>query len=149
LIVLGPPGVPVERLAVHKTLELLLHNDRNNVVQIWTRVALMRMDKPSEQHLDAIAKFLKNTDANLRTNAARALGSIGREAKTQVSELLRASNVEQDLTTLFWMIDSLGHIGQGALPAVPELKTFLTHKEPAIKEAAAWAIREIEGKPAK
>jgi HEAT repeat protein len=146
LIVLGPPLAPADRLAVQRTLATMLKNERNRVVQIWTRVALMRMEKPSDEHLTAIGKYLKSPDAQARSHAARALGVVGKESKKQVGDVVDALQREEDPVGMFWMIKSLGQIGEGAQTAVPLLTKFsVQHKDETIRRAATESLQQIQG----
>lgn len=146
IIILGPPAQLKDKQAVERALGILMQNERNKIVQIWTRVAVMRMEKPSELHLGAIARYLKNPEAQARSHAARALGTLGRESKGQVTELANAAASEQDDITLYWMLWALGRMEEAAKAAVPTLMQLQQHKEPAIRQAATDALDNIQGK---
>lgn len=145
LIALGPPATGADKTAVMSDLDLLLKNDRNTIVKIWARMALMRMDKVTDTHLKAIAAFLKNSDPEVRIHAARALATIGPDAKAQVSTLMTQLD-DNDLTALYWVIVALAQMGDAALPAVPALTQLRNHKDEAIKRAADEAVEKIKAK---
>src|SRR5262249_51329786 len=123
----------------------LLNNDRNLVVKIWARMALMRMEQVSENHLKAIGGFLRNSDPEVRIHAARALATIGPDAKSQVPYLMSQLD-DKDLQVLYWVIVALAQMGDAALPAVPTLSELKNHKDVVIKRAAEEAIEKIKAK---
>ena len=145
LIALGPPATGADKAAVMGDLDLLLRNDRNTIVKIWARMALMRMDKVTETHVKAIAYLLKNSDPEVRIHAARALATIGPDAKGQVSTLMEQLD-DKDLTALYWVIVALAQMGDAAMPALPVLGQLRNHKDEAIKRAADEAIEKIKAK---
>jgi HEAT repeat protein len=88
MISIGRPNDPILYSAVKKALEDRLV-DRDQTVKVWAYAALMAMeDSVDKKHLQATIKFLTHKEAKVRTNAARALGSLGTRAKGAESALV-------------------------------------------------------------
>jgi HEAT repeat protein len=51
---------------------------------------------------------------------------------------------ERERRDALWMLDKLG---PAAAKAVPGLQKLLTHKDPAVRQAAAEALKKIRQKP--
>ena len=90
LMVLGPPVSANDKQVIIQSLKSAIP-DKNKVVSIWARMGQMRMDNDiTEAQLSAIAKHLKGTELSPRIHAARALGTIGPQAKAKVPDLMAA-----------------------------------------------------------
>lgn len=145
LITLGPPALAADKNYTMSILQQLLNNDRDQIVKIWARMALMRMDKVHDGHLKIIGGLLKNSDPDVRIHAARALATIGPDAKGQVPYLM-AQLDDKDLTVVYWVIVALAQMGDASLPALTSLAELSKHKDQAIKRAAEEAIDKIKAK---
>lgn len=145
LISLGPPDLLADKKYTLDILNQLLVNDRNQIVKIWARVALMRMDKVVDSYVKEIGKMLKQSDPELRIHSARALATIGSEAKTQVPYLVSQLD-DKDLQVLYWVIVALAQMGQDAASALTPLTELRSHKDESIKRAAEEAIEKIKAK---
>jgi HEAT repeat protein len=145
LITLGPPGTPADKNYTVTELEQLVRNDSSMAVKIWARMAVMRMDKVTDTHVKAIGAQLKNSDPEVRVHAARALATIGPEAKGQISNLM-AQLDDKDLQVVYWVIVALAQMGDAAMPALSALEKFKGDKDEAIRRAAEEAIEKIKAK---
>lgn len=144
LIVLGPPIEARDKLAEKQKLEMLLA-DKSKVVQIWARVAIMRLEKVSAQHLLPIAKFLKDPDMRVRVNAARAFAIMGKDAKSSIKDLIYALD-DKEPSVVVWVCLALGEMREAAQEALPKLEALADHQDPRVKQAAAEAIGKIKAK---
>lgn len=93
IIKLGAPNNQAVRASVVKTLEDILKDKgtaKNLPVLIWTHVALMRMDKESDDHVKAVTDQLKSPDPEARVEAATALDLLAVVGITRVPELIEA-----------------------------------------------------------
>lgn len=145
LIVLGPPVHITDKAAEKKALEQHVH-DRSKVVEIWARVAVMRLDKVSQLHLIPIAKHLKDSDMRVRINAARAFAIMGKDAKSSSKDLVYALD-DKEANVLMWVCIALGEMQDAAQEALPKLETLTEHADPRVKQAATEAIAKIKAKP--
>jgi HEAT repeat protein len=145
LIVLGPPQQGAEKAAEKRALEALVGSDRSHLVRVWAHVAIMRLDKVSPGHLGAVAKFLKDPEARVRVNAARAFAIMGQDAKVEVKELTYALD-DKEVEVLVWVCLALGEMHDAAQEALPKLEGLTEHQDPRVKQAAAEAIGKIKTK---
>jgi HEAT repeat protein len=148
LVALGKPTVPAERQWVIRALTRDGLNDRDKTVGLWARVALMRMEKVTEPHLQAVGNFLKNSDVTLRIQAVRALGTLGAEAESCVPQLVEALE-DPDPRVIVMAASALKRMGKAARPSVPDLEKLAANKNDVIRQVAQDAIESIMGKPTK
>lgn len=146
MIILGPPAQPQAAQATTKSLETLIKTEPNPLVSLWSRIAIMRMNKNlvTPTNITAISKFQKHTDPGIRCQAAQALAMLTSEAKSTVLPLIMDGLKDKDLNVVLFTVGVLGNLGENAKVAVPELqKLAKDSKEDDIKEAAAMAIEAI------
>jgi HEAT repeat protein len=150
LIVLGPPAQAIDKAQERRALEALTHDKSKDgkVVDIWARVAIMRLDKVSPHHLAPIAKYLKDPDMRVRMNAARAFAIMGKDAKANVRDLTYALD-DKEPDVLVWVCIALGEMRDAAQEALSKLEGFNEHQDPRVKQAAADAIGKIKAKARK
>jgi HEAT repeat protein len=142
LYALGPPSAASDKQRTMQSL-LNLTNARDKMVAVWAHLTIMRFDKKrSEKHLEAIGKLLRHTESAVRVNAARALGMLGPEARSQVPELAIALK-DEDVIVVGWAIAALQAIGKGAQQAVPDLQKLTEHKNQGVQQMAKAAIEVI------
>src|SRR5262249_13880821 len=120
LIVLGPPVHITDKTAEKRLLEERTR-DKNKVVEIWARVAVMRLDKVSQHHLSPISKYLQDPDLRARVNAARAFTIMGQDAKSSVKDLAYALN-DKEPDVVVWVCVALGEMHAASQDAVPKLE---------------------------
>jgi HEAT repeat protein len=109
---------------------------------------MMRMDKPSDVHFAALAKYLKHHAATVRVHAIRALGAFGADAAAYVPNLVDCLN-DQDTTVAGWAILALKAVGSDAKAAVPDLEKLAAGKNATLKSMAEDAIAAITKKTPK
>jgi HEAT repeat protein len=150
LIVLGRPDKQVDRARIEAGLTRLF-KDPNKHVQIWSRLGVMRFQDVNEKHLVEIGKMLKEPEATVRSHAARALGTVGPQAKSRVHELVDALQAEQDPPTVYWIVWAMVQIGDAAPRALAALKQLTQSKDPDLKmigeEAIKMLVKGKEGAP--
>jgi HEAT repeat protein len=145
LIVLGPPMQGNEKAAERRALEAHVSHDKSKIVQIWARVALMRLDKVSAHYLEPIAKLLKDPDMRVRMNAARAFAIMGKDAKGNVRDLVYALD-DKEPEVLVWVCLALGEMRDAGQEALTKLEALAEHQDARVKHAAAEAIGKIKAK---
>ena len=96
-----------------------------------------------KQSTNSLIGRLRDSDASVRWQAARALGERRSEATVVVpalGEALKDENafVRRDVAT------ALGKIGPEAKSAVPALRTALRDRERSVRRAAAEALKRID-----
>lgn len=142
LIYLGRPSQKADLDNEKAGLERLIR-DRDLLVGLWARVALMRIDKVSEKDIRAIGQMLRSTDLAHRVNAANALGLIGPEAKSQVPDLIQALE-DKDEGVIAAVITALALMGDEASRAIPALRKVAEGKNDALGGLAKEAIEKIK-----
>jgi HEAT repeat protein len=146
LIILGPPAQATDKNAERRALEALFHDKHNNkVVEIWARVAIMRLDKVSPHHLVPVARFLKDPDMRVRLHAARAFAIMGKDAKANVKDLIYCLD-DKEPDVLVWVCLALGEMRDAGQEALPKLQGLTEHEDARVKQAAAEAIGKIKAK---
>jgi hypothetical protein len=147
LVALGPPGPATERKLVEDALASVASKDRDKTVQIWAHVGVMRMSKVDPKRLDKIGEFLTDSVLMVRCEAARVLGLIGPDAKSQVRRLVSALD-DKDALMQGQVIMTLGEMGNAASSAVEKLEAFAKDtKNPGLKAAAEAAVKVIKKPP--
>ena len=142
-IVLGPPAKAADKATVQRALVLTL-KDSNKHVAIWGHMAQMRMEKVSDEHLAAIAKYLKNDEISVRAHVGRALGTIGRDARSRLPELIDALQVEQEPEAIYWIVWAIMNV-EGATPrAMSAVSQLLQHKDKEVRKMAEIALKMLK-----
>jgi HEAT repeat protein len=145
IIHLGQPADAADIEALKNALVLNVKRDPYNLVKIWSRVALMRLDEKfvNDENLGEIAKGLAERDQATQLAAAEALGMVGRSAGSQLSALIAATDSD-DPYVVAAAVQAMGYIGHPkAIEPLTKLKDG--HKEGAIRFAAEDAIARING----
>jgi HEAT repeat protein len=152
LILLGKPRLLSDQKEEEALLQKLTSVKQPKKVSIWARVCLLRLadkvsgDKVSEKYLSEIAHHLKSDgDYQARLQAAHALATVGREARSRIPDLIDALD-DKEPTVLVYVCIALGEMGDVADKAVPFLKRLTEHENEAVKQAAKEAIKKITEK---
>jgi HEAT repeat protein len=156
LIRLGLPGQPADRNKEKQALYTMATSSRQPPkVSIWAHAALWMLDKPTgqnspykagQQHLAAIAKFLKSTDLQSREHAVRALGVIGPDAASRVPDLIDILE-DKNPGIVGLTCVALSNMGDAAREALPVLeKMSQRHPDDGVREAARLAVEKIKEK---
>jgi HEAT repeat protein len=143
LIILGPPENSTLKNRVVDALARCAGRDPRKLVRIWAEVGVLRMTKVTPKSLNAIGSYLKDPILGNRCNAARALGAIGPDAKSQVPKLIKALDDKEPIM-VSWTLWALVEMEQKAKPALPKLKKMLEKtKDPTLKKSIKDAIQTI------
>jgi hypothetical protein len=139
-----PPQTPLPRLG--NALKQRLTAERDKIVLLWVRVAIMALDATqiTDKNIDAVGKDMKSTDPELRLAAVRAVGLMGPAAKRLVQDLIDALPRATDPILAVELCRALGRMGQHAERAIPSLGTAELQKDEAVKTAAMAAIADIK-----
>jgi HEAT repeat protein len=152
---LGRPANPNELSMSLQALQKASHSDPDKAVEIWAEVALMAVDKVTDKGLDDVAKHItKGKDVVAKLTAARALGAMGKEAKSKVGDIAKMLD-DDDPTVMAGALDVLAGFGTTARAAIPAVERFaekldqnMTMKKEQreyFKAAAKYTIQQIEG----
>jgi HEAT repeat protein len=156
LLFLGRPATTADKGREDAALRLL-YTDKHEKVAIWSRVVFMRINSVSEDHLSAIAKFLKppRGDASKadtlkavegRVEALKAFATIGYDAKSKVDDIMNCLD-DKDSYVQIWAIAAISQMkdaGAKAIPMLEKLETTPT-SDSTVKEAAKSAIERLGG----
>ncbi len=146
---LGIPGAPNDQAYIVAALKQAL-KDRYKSVVIWAHVGLMALGDPQTAHMPAILAYLKGKDFEAHLEAIRALGAMGKNAKSAVPELTyELQGPEPSLVVAAcW---ALGEMKEDAAPALATLEELRAKKDvlEPVKKEATDAIEHITGKTAK
>jgi HEAT repeat protein len=148
-VALGQMGRPIDALLVQVLKELqAAQNDRDKVVQIWSQVSLMALDKVTDQGLGFLVKQLKHPETEVRINAIQALGTLGPKARSVAPNLLDAlADKEVGVVVLSCQaLVALGDSGPKVVNALSELSENKKAEEP-IQKAAARAAELLKNPP--
>jgi HEAT repeat protein len=152
VIRLGPPSGNFPVLGT--TLERRLTAERDKVVLIWVRVAIMALDakQHTDKNIEAVTKEMKSADPELRVAAVRAIGIMGPVASRMVQDLIDALPRATDPVLTIELCRALGRMGPAAERAIPSLETLDLQPNEGVKAAAKTAIADIKraietGKP--
>lgn len=91
----------------------------------------------------ALADVLRESDADLRLNAAIALGKIGKEGVGPVTKLLEVADAE----VRAYALTALGWIGPAARSTEPRVLKALKDKADGVRAKAAFALGRIDADP--
>src|SRR5262249_32092852 len=129
LLLLGPPTDKPTKLGLTQDLQKVVRTDRDKSIRVWAQVAWMQNTQGTTDRLGSSSGTLLNgPDLAARCAAARALGVMGKEAKSQVPSLIRALD-DKDNLVVTWAIWALGQMGSSAERALPALQRIAANKE--------------------
>jgi len=129
----GQPAVPV-------LLRALTHEDVE--LRQWASRYLVQL-KPAPQDATILAAALKDENAEVRANAARVLGKLGRAADAAVPTLIALlKDVEPEVR--LGAAEALGELGEPARAAGPALKALRRDRQEGVRRAAALALGKVE-----
>jgi HEAT repeat protein len=116
-----------------------LNNDEAHRLRSGAARALELMGPKARAALPALAKALRDDDANISMRASFALARIGEAAVPQLMRGLEA----RPFHTRLLSINALSRIGAGAHQAIPALVVALDDKSSQIAEQASHALSSI------
>ncbi len=111
--------------------------------------ALRQMGRPVAADVPALLEVLKEkkageaADLSFRSEAARALGMVGVEAKAHIMEITALVKDGEPAIKAMVAYALSSDLAPIALPAVPTLKEAFGNKEPAVRAAVVYALGEI------
>ncbi|MEG4276798.1 HEAT repeat domain-containing protein [Microcoleus sp. MON1_C1] len=119
---------------------------RNSVNVLKTMVGNNRLlPEQSSEAKNAVPQLiplLKDSDRNVRSSAAFALGRMGAGAKTAVPQLIPLLE-DSDADVRSSAISALGNIGSETKTAVPQLILLLKDSDADVRSSAAFALRTM------
>jgi HEAT repeat protein len=143
LMILGPPADGEVRSRLIQTLGKVADNKKEDlIVRIWANVSYMRAKGIKEERLTFISKLLDHEILGVRCQAARALGMVGPEAKSQISRLKQALKDENSIMLgwVFFALENMGPAAKGALSSLETLKKKAVKKEDKALEMAVEKV---------
>lgn len=130
---IGPPAIPL-------LVELLRHewdSIRRNAAD-----ALIDLAPHTETIQPALRRALRDVDAMVAGDAARALGALGAKASPSVSALVGTLSHEDSYVRVY-AAEALASIGPAAATATPALAKALDDPTPGVRWAACEALGSI------
>jgi hypothetical protein len=147
LLKIGSPA----RTAVPELAQAL--DDEEPAVRMNAALALSALGAEARPAVPALIEAIERKDnrTNLGTFfftiqeiAVQALGQAGAGTSAGVPVLTRALKAARSTQTRQVLARALGNIGAAARPAAPQLRSLLSNKLPAVREAAAEALKRID-----
>lgn len=121
--------------------------DKSVDVRREAAVGLEKIGAESRAALPALQKALKDDDKFVRSNALHAIGSLGKDATAAIPDVTPCLT-DQVVEVRLAAIVALGHLGSKDDTAVVNaLKSAAQDGQLAVREAAAEALKKIEGNP--
>ncbi len=163
VMTLGALGRPANFREINlatNALNQVRASDPDKSVQIWADVALMAVqNKVTAAGLDDVARHLaKGKDVASRLTAARALLAMGKEARPKIGDIAKMLD-DDDPIVMAGALEVLAGFGPTAHEAVPAIrrfadkldqnKTMTKDQRDYFKDAAKYAIEQIDGVPKK
>jgi HEAT repeat protein len=161
LVSLGPPESRQSRLSLVQALERVADNRREDrTVRVWTNMAIMRLTKIEPKRVSFLGDHLDDQLLGVRCQAAKALGMIGPEAKSEVRKLMHALRDKEGLMVLWtmWALGQMGNKAKAAIPALERLKkdtkdkglqSFIDETIKVIKTNKPEKLEQPKAKPKK
>jgi HEAT repeat protein len=147
----GQPAAEADKLAVLAALEARYKTDKDDSVRIWAHASYMYIDgKFSDAQLSAIASFLKSPKMSSRAHAAKALGTIGKEAGAYASKVVDLLEDKEPIAALT-AANALPNMGKNAAEAIPVLTKLLEKKDlnESLRLAFTECLKSIQAMKAK
>jgi hypothetical protein len=144
LRVMGKPEVKEFQLA-KEALEKATR-DPDKTVAIWAWVALMTLDKVTEERLSTVVQHLKVKDPMVKVTAALALSALKKDAVPKIGDVIDLLD-DPDPLVVATAIDVLAGFEKAASAAVPSLRKVMGQKKHGeyFAPAAAAALSKITG----
>lgn len=105
-------------------------------------LALVLIAFPAQAEVQDLIKRLSSKDNEIRRNAAKELGELGKDAKPAIKPLIKVLQDEDRFVRRF-AAQALGSIGPEAKAAVPALAKLLNDDTPQVREAAVKALGKL------
>jgi HEAT repeat protein len=122
----------------------------DNVVDVWARLALIRLDprELNDENLTALARHVSGTDAAAKVQALQAFALLGEQSAKKLKDIAGALS-DPDPAVVTAAATALASMGPAAAPAIPDLeKVRVRGKEKEEKEyygkLATEAIKAIQ-----
>jgi HEAT repeat protein len=145
VILIGKPSSPQDLQFILPAVRGMI-GDHDKTVQIWAQVALMRLERVTEEHVHAITTSLKASDSSTRIQAATALQNLGIEHADLWLNDLRDALGDKDPDVVFAVLRTLMDLGPAAKEALPDVqKVAAGSKEETIRKAAESTAAAISG----
>jgi HEAT repeat protein len=144
---LGAMGAPASELRPNVIAALRARaKDTDKPVIIWSHVALMAIEKVNDKDLGVVAKFLASGEpVKARTNACRALGVLGVDARPKIDDLIAVTRDKEPLVAgmACW---ALGEIGLKTDPGAKakDRLTAITQQKDADVGVKGFALEALE-----
>ncbi len=118
----------------------ILPTEKDPQVEILARLVLMRFDpiEINDENLDALARYLTGKDMATKVQAITAFTYVGELASKKVQDVVRVmEDKESPFQLVMATIQALAAMGDGAKPALPNLKKMLMEKKKPLAEKTA------------
>jgi HEAT repeat protein len=133
------------RSAVQELIQALA--DSQTDVRQYAALTLGKIGPDAAAAVPSLQKALKDKDQEVRCQAARALGNCGKAGLLALPELIRLLKDDDVAEVRLAVIQVLGDFGPDAKDAVDALSIASRDGRPAIREAAADALKKVQKAP--
>jgi outer membrane protein assembly factor BamB/HEAT repeat protein len=130
---IGPPAIPL-------LLELLRHKDVS--FRRFAADAFIDLTPDTVLIQPALRRALRDEDAMVAADAARALGALSKRASPSVGALVKALSHEEPHVRIY-AAEALANIGPSATAATKDLVRALSDPVPGVRWAAGEALSSI------
>jgi outer membrane protein assembly factor BamB len=130
---IGPPAIPL-------LVELLGHEQVS--FRRFAADALIDLSPETDVIQPALRRALRDEDADVAGDAARALGALGKRATPSVGALVKTLSHEDSYVRIY-VAEALASIGPTAALAVKDLAGALSDPIPGVRWAACEALARI------
>lgn len=122
--------------------------DADKCIAVWAVVGIMAHEQVNDKHMNTLVGYLKDSRANVRIQAARAFGLMGKESKPKIPDLVAGlSDLEPAVVVACcWALGEIGLTLDPGDRAMAGLTALLDNKStPAeVKAAAQEAMDKIK-----
>ncbi|HSF69329.1 MAG TPA: HEAT repeat domain-containing protein, partial [Nitrospira sp.] len=130
---IGPPAIPL-------LADLLRH--RRVSIRRTAADAFIDLAPDSERIQPALRQALRDSDSIVASDAARALGALGKRASPSVPALIKALSHEEEHVRIY-AAEALASIGPNAAKATKDLAKAVGDPIPGVRWAACEALASI------
>jgi HEAT repeat protein len=147
---MGVPQNPAEKTILVNGLKAGM-KDKEKIIQIWSRVSLMRVEGVNETYLKELSAFIRGNDDTAKVEAIKAVGALGVIGDKQAAGCLadlQSVLFEKDLGLVCGAAWALSEWGDKAEKSLPDLQKLHDAKDTdeRIKPVLKAAMERISGK---
>jgi HEAT repeat protein len=141
---MGKPSNPLLLARVLKTLESCTspraRDDKPLGLWAYASLVMLSDGAAGDSALSAIGRLLRSDDLELRTQAAQALGALGKRAQKRVPALIAMIEKDPEAVAVAGACNALASIGDKSEKVIDTLLEVAAHKDPNRASAGVIAL---------